>query len=221
MWSLAIALVLGFSLGLCLSLYLILQGQNFPLVFLKKISRRIRKKILAEDVLSEPIDFWNTDRIFLSYYPVTVVFSLRRVGGRSPENPVIKSVSPQANQFYGYSCESSELIEKDASFLIERIRPWMNPEDYRAFIEDQQILLTHCLSKDIKHDEMFARIPILFNHEHPHDSYRGKTFLPIIVFIKEEKYGITIQDWLTILYLDIDKLPRELVLDRLQTISEK
>jgi hypothetical protein len=78
----------------------------------------------------------------------------------------------------------------------------MDPEDYAAFLADQKDNGTRSTQARFS----AARVPIVFNNEHPTSALRGKSFLPFTFPLSQGEGG----SFMTILYLDFKDLPVQL-----------
>jgi TIR domain len=115
----------------------------------------------------------------------------------------IQQASSSAEVFYGFAPNSGEnLIGKKLSDLIEMLKEWMDPDDYAAFLADQKNNGTRFGKGGLS----AARVPIVFNNEHPTPALRGKSFLPFTLHLSQGPGG----SFTTILYLDLKDLPMQL-----------
>jgi len=124
--------------------------------------------------------------------------------GRGVEaQATIQKASSSAELFYGFAPNSGEnLVGKKLSDLTEMLKEWMDPEDYAVFLADQRDNGTRSTQGRFS----AARVPIVFNNEHPTPALRGKSFLPFTFPLSQEGGG----SFMTILYLDFKDLPVQL-----------
>lgn len=159
------------------------------------VMQKIKEKLVTDqDVLERLMQF-------RSYHAVTVVLAIKE--GEKIADAEIKGRSSRANEFYGLTPASGELIGKKAGDLFEVIKNWMEPEDYQAFVNDQ-----NCVMNNYQEGrDAFAKVPIKFNNNHPSNSYNNKTFLPIIVGLAgQQASGDRRSEYLTVLYLDVEQI---------------
>lgn len=190
------SLGLGQIISLCfgaaltvLSILLSIWGPNLKFNSMRKENPEIALSQLAE----------------LSAHPITIVFA-KKVG-QQVTDASIKAASPKANQFYGYPAGANILIGKGLGDLLNRLRMWMEQEDFNRFADDQRRISEEVASGGVA----YAKFPMKLNEKHPELELRRKVYWPVTVgrsrevkVNKREK-----QEYLTIMYLDIDLLPRE------------
>ena len=134
-----------------------------------------------------------------SYHASTAVLIVKK--GSTLTDVMLKSVSARANEFFGKRPESKELIGKNGEDLLKILREWMDPTDYEAFKEDQEIVF-----KQYGHDQdAFAKVPVVFNGKHP--KHPNCVFLPVIVSLGpvEKKNSGESEQWIQIDYLDVER----------------
>ncbi len=136
---------------------------------------------------------------------VTVVLS-RKKGGVLVEAPKIEIASMDAAKFYGYrGDEALRLHGMTLPDLLERIRPFMRPGDFEAFLKDQ----TRIGSDYNEGKPVTAEVPIVFNGGHPFLEYRKRVFYPVLSHSVTEGDGEDEKEYLTVLYMDLRKIPKK------------
>lgn len=209
-----------FYLGCISTLSMLLQKRGririnriiISIPFLTQIIKETREKIYLQEKDDKMITpLIDSD---YSYYPLTVIFSVKR--GQTFEKPYIYEVSPRANEFFGFSRESKELYGKTTEDLIDILKQWMDEQDYEAFVTDQIRLLKEYREnseEEIEKEPILAEKPILFNNKHRYPAFRNKTFIPIIItYDNKHRIADIPRESLCILYLNIDKIPRQLLI---------
>ena len=125
------------------------------------------------------------------------------VGTGVEAQATIQKASSSAELFYGFAPNSGEnLVGKKLSDLTEMLKEWMDPQDYAVFLADQRDNGTRSTQGRFS----AARVPIVFNNEHPTPALRGKSFLPFTFPLSQGGGG----SFMTILYLDFKDLPVQL-----------
>lgn len=92
---------------------------------------------------------------------------------------------------------------KNGEDLLEILRQWMDPTDYKAFKEDQ-----YRKFKQYGRDrDAFAKVPVVFNSTHPNPKHQNGVFLPVIVSLRpvEKKSSEESEQLIQIDYLDVER----------------
>ena len=148
-----------------------------------------------------PAEEWHQELFHNAPQAITGVLVIN-AGTGAVAQATIQKASSSAEVFYGFAPNSGEnLIGKKLSDLIEMLKDWMDPDDYAAFLADQKNNGTGSAEGKLS----AARVPIVFNNEHPTPALRGKSFLPFTLHLSQGGGSFT-----TILYLDLKDLPMQL-----------
>lgn len=134
-----------------------------------------------------PIGTWLTDYIYTGDYirsremmlssthAIATVVRIVKVDGHISEVR-LEEVSLHAARFFG-SMASENIMSVSRQDLLVKLRAYMDEDDYLEFLKDQKRLFS-----DLDQGyPLKARVPVIFNNEHPHLEYRGRAFLPVIV----------------------------------------
>lgn len=134
-----------------------------------------------------------------SYHAATAVLAVKK--GDKLTGATLRGASTKANEFFGKRAESKDLTDKNGQELMNLLREWMNPDDYDAFLKDQNKLFAQYGADQEAH----AKVPVIFNDKHPNGSYRHGIFLPVIVSLgsEEKKKSDESEQILEITYLDL------------------
>ncbi len=137
-----------------------------------------------------------------SYHVATAVLAVKK--GDKLTGATLRGASTKANEFFGKRAESKDLTDKNGQELMNLLREWMNPDDYDAFLKDQNRLFAQYGADQEAH----AKVPVIFNDKHPNESYRHGIFLPVIVSLgsEEKKKSDESEQILEITYLDLKPL---------------
>jgi hypothetical protein len=110
----------------------------------------------------------------------------------------------QACRFFDIPSDCSETPGSD---LADKIRSWVNADDFEALNEDQ----TRIWKNLILGKECLASIPVRFNNHHPHAEFRNQSFMPIIVaFSGRFEIEDHVEELLAIAYLNLSILCKSL-----------
>jgi hypothetical protein len=132
---------------------------------------------------------------------VTVVLARKR--GGQPEAPTVETASFEAAMFYGYSpYDKHRLKGKTLLDLLGLLAKYMSPEDYQDFAKDQEKVGKAYADTG----RAWAKVPIRFNASHPYEAFRNKTFYPIISHSLVERHGEEEEDYIHVLYVNIENL---------------
>ena len=149
-----------------------------------------------------PAEDWHEGLFQNAPHAITGVLVLNAKAGNMAQ-ATIQKASATAEAFYGFAPNSGEnLVGKELTELIEILKDWMNPDDYEAFVADQRTNGARFAKGRLS----AARIPVVFNNEHPTPALRGKSFLPFTLHLSQGAGG----SFMTILYLDLKELPSQL-----------
>ena len=149
-----------------------------------------------------PAEEWHQGLFHNAPHAITGVLVIN-AGTEAVAQATIQKASSSAEVFYGFAPNSGKnLVGKKLSDLIEMLKDWMDPHDYAAFLADQKNNGTHFAKGRLS----AARVPIVFNNEHPTPALRGKSFLPFTLHLGQGGGG----SFMTILYLDLKDLPMQL-----------
>jgi len=133
---------------------------------------------------------------------VTVVLATRR--GGKPESAKIKVGSIDAARFYGFGSYGLDRLKgKTLTDLLAIVEKYMEPADFRAFVDDQVRVATEYQERG----GAWASVPIRFNQSHPEREFRGRTFYPIISHSILESRGEEQEDYIHVLYVDTANVP--------------
>ena len=135
-----------------------------------------------------------------SLHAITTVLTVTEDGGDT--TATLAAVSTRANEFFGKLAGSRDLIGQPASNLMELIKPYMDESDFDSMLKDQMRVL-----RDVEEDRpAIAHVPVLFNDTHPHESFRNKAFLPVVVNLEtnESPWSGRSQQTMLLAYLDLD-----------------
>ena len=134
-----------------------------------------------------------------SYHASTAVLTVKTDG--TLRDVTLRDVSTRANEFFGKRPESKELVGKTGKDLMRILSNWMDTADYKAFEKDQGRVFEQ-YGKD---QDAFAKVPVVFNSEHP--KHKNGVFLPVIVSLGpvEKKNSKSSEQWIQIDYLDVSR----------------
>ena len=135
-----------------------------------------------------------------SLHAITTVFTVTETAG--PATATLTAVSTRANEFFGKLADSKDLIDQPAGILMDLIKPYMDETDYNRLLQDQLRLL-----KEVEADRpAIAQVPVIFDDRHPHDSFRNRAFLPVIVNLETSESATRDRSEQTMLlaYLNLD-----------------
>ena len=164
--TLIVTSVLAFSIGLGMAIVFLTGNLRFSGVILSgaKLSEWIARRIVGSQ-----------DKNLQSMHAMTSVIFVTE--GETPLSATIENVSINANAFFGKKPFSTDLIGKTGDYLMRLIKGYMDRHVYEAFVNDQNEVFTRfSMAKPA-----VAKIPIIFNSEHPHELYRNTAWIPVII----------------------------------------
>lgn len=167
----------------------------------------VKKWIFREedkDWLVDDVDIMKRLMTFRSFHLVTVLFAIKRDG--ELVNAKIEASNPAADGFYGYS--QGETVGKSSNELGDRLKEFMDEADFEDFANDQGAIIRQWLNGKVA----YAKVPVKFNDSHPIPTYQNKKYLPLIVQLTpgEPIDGVGEVEYLTVLYLDVDLIPKSI-----------
>jgi hypothetical protein len=149
-----------------------------------------------------PAEEWHEGLFQNAPHAITGVLVLNAKEGDMAK-ATIQKASANAEEFYGFAPNSGKnLVGKQLTDLVAMLKDWMHPNDFAAFMDDQKTNGARFAEGRLA----AARVPILFNDEHPKSALRGKSFLPFTLHMSQGAGGA----FMTILYLDLKALPSQL-----------
>ena len=141
----------------------------------------IRDAIIEEDYV---LNRYNS---LESYHAITAVLTVLSEDGKEKQAQ-LSGVSGKALRFFGWNDDKKgreSVIDSSMTDLLNRLKGYMNPNDYKAFEQDQ----LRVIGQYFRHEPAIARVPVVFNNEHPHTQFKNGAFIPVIVTLGEDKAG--------------------------------
>ena len=149
-----------------------------------------------------PPEKWHQGLFKNALHAITGVLVLNAKAGDMAK-ATIQKASESAEAFYGFAPNCGEnLVGKEITELVETLKDWMNPDDFAAFVADQRMNGSRFANGKLP----AARVPIVFNDNHPDSAFHGKRFLPFTLHLSTREGG----SFMTILYLNLKELPSQL-----------
>lgn len=149
------------------------------------------------------LDIFNEVPLISSRLPVMKMTS---------DDMVVRQASRSALRFFGSddTAPVDKFVGKNVGELIKHMQSWLDPPSaFRLDMgEDQARVMEKVKAGEITN----ARLPVRFNQTHP--VFPNKTFVPIITERREIGAQDNKKTLLTILYLDVGELPKNLFSDR-------
>ena len=168
-----------------------------------EIASNILLKLTALIISKSSVEKYVIERFnqLESYHASTVILAVKT--GAHLTDAKLHTVSVKANEFFGKTAYSKDLIGKSGDELMRILQEWMKRKDYDLFENDQARVFQQ-YSDD---QEAHAEVPVVFNDKHPH--HPNGVFLPVIVTlgpIKTKKKNEQTERFIQITYLDLKPL---------------
>lgn len=107
-----------------------------------------------------------------------------------------------ANDFFGRR-KGISMVGADLTEIFETISQWIEPKDFKQFLDDQKRLDAAVQSGE----ELYASVPMKIGENHPMRRFRGGNFLPIsIAYSGSERIEQKSFEYFLIIYLEVGNL---------------